>query len=531
VSAFETLGVDPLFLPGLKRRGIVEPTPVQAGTLAAAHEGRDVIAVAPTGGGKTLAFLMPIAKRLRAEPPPMSRTGRVDPAQRLRAVVLAPTRELAKQIAEEAQILFAGSVLRTAVAYGKSAISVQVAALKSGVDLLVATPGRLRELLEADACSLAWLRHLVVDEADRMLDMGFLPQVKAISDRCPTERQTMLYTATMPKAVEELARTLVKDPVRYGERLTAARAEPTAFDVGDKAKTHLLLHLLKEPTRTGVLVFVRTRRRAGWVAEALRRNKVLVGSLHGDRSQKQREAALDGVTQGRLSVLVATDVAARGLHVPSLRCVVTTTCRWWIRTWCIDLAAQATATPASPRRSPSWTPMKPTDGSAWRDCVNWIRACRRCPPRRCRANFARSASNPPSARSWTPARRHAPTSARDASAPRSCAPRTTCRPPRAVACVASRRASRFHAPSDRVEARDAHESCWRVAAAAARQRLPGCWHVGAACSGVPAGQPRPPLPGRRVLVRQRTHSMAGCASRRLRHLVGECHASVRTAAW
>lgn len=322
VSAFETLGVDPLFLPGLKRRGIVEPTPVQAGTLAAAHEGRDVIAVAPTGGGKTLAFLMPIAKRLRAEPPPMSRAGRVDPAQRLRAVVLAPTRELAKQIAEEAQILFAGSVLRTAVAYGKSAISVQVAALKSGVDLLVATPGRLRELLEADACSLAWLRHLVVDEADRMLDMGFLPQVKAISDRCPTERQTMLYTATMPKAVEELARTLVKDPVRYGERLTAARAEPTAFDVGDKAKTHLLLHLLKEPTRTGVLVFVRTRRRAGWVAEALRRNKVLVGSLHGDRSQKQREAALDGVTQGRLHVLVATDVAARGLHVPSLRCVV-----------------------------------------------------------------------------------------------------------------------------------------------------------------------------------------------------------------
>jgi ATP-dependent RNA helicase RhlE len=122
--------------------------------------------------------------------------------------------------------------------------------------------------------------------------------------------------------VEELARTLVKDPVRYGERLTAARAEPTAFDVGDKAKTHLLLHLLKEPTRTGVLVFVRTRRRAGWVAEALRRNKVLVGSLHGDRSQKQREAALDGVTQGRLHVLVATDVAARGLHVPSLRCVV-----------------------------------------------------------------------------------------------------------------------------------------------------------------------------------------------------------------
>jgi ATP-dependent RNA helicase RhlE len=180
----------------------------------------------------------------------------------------------------------------------------------------------MRELLEADACSLAWLRALVIDEADRMLDMGFQPQVQAIADRCPTERQTLLYTATLPKAVEELARRLVREPMRFGERLTAARAEPRAFDVADPMKTTLLLELLNESSRTGVLVFVRTRRRAGWVAEALHRNRIAVGSLHGDRSQKQREAALEGVSSGRLRVLVATDVAARGLHVPALRCVV-----------------------------------------------------------------------------------------------------------------------------------------------------------------------------------------------------------------
>jgi ATP-dependent RNA helicase RhlE len=322
VNAFEALGADPLLMPSLGRRGIVQPTAVQEGTLPAAHEGRDIVAVAPTGSGKTLAFLLPIARRLRAEPPPRARGGRVDPMHRLRAVVLAPTRELAQQIAREAEWLFGGTVLRALAAYGKTAISPQVRALRSGVDLLVATPGRMRELLEADACSLAWLRVLVVDEADRMLDMGFLPQVQAIADRCPTQRQTLLYTATLPKPVEELARTLVREPLRFGERVTAARAEPKAFDVADELKTPLLLHLLQDTQRTGVLVFVRTRRRAGWVAEALHRNGIAVGSLHGDRSQKQREAALDGVTTGRLRVLVATDVAARGLHVPALRSVV-----------------------------------------------------------------------------------------------------------------------------------------------------------------------------------------------------------------
>ena len=322
MSAFETLGVDPILLAGLRRRGIETPTAVQQGTLTAAHEGRDILAVAPTGSGKTLAFLLPIAKRLRSVAPARGARGAMDPSQRLRALVLAPTRELALQISKEAEILFGGTVLRATVAYGKVAISPQVNALASGTDLLVATPGRLRELLAIDACTLAYLQCLVLDEADRMLDIGFLPQVQAIADRCPTLRQTLLYTATLPKAVEELARVLVKKPLRFGDRITASRSKPVSFDAPDSVKTQLLLHLLKDPSRTGVLVFVRTRRRVGWVAEALHRNRIPVGSLHGDRSQKQREASLDGVTSGRLRVLVATDVAARGLHVPALRCVV-----------------------------------------------------------------------------------------------------------------------------------------------------------------------------------------------------------------
>ncbi len=322
MSTFEDLGADALLLPGLRRRGIRVPTAVQAGTLAEAHAGRDVVAVAPTGSGKTLAFLLPIARKLRTEPPPRVRGGAMDAMQRLRALVLAPTRELAQQIGREAEALLGGTVLRVGVAYGKSAISPQIQAIRKGVDLLVATPGRLRELLDADACSLAWLRFLVIDEADRMLDMGFLPQVQAIAERCPAERQTLMYTATLPRQVEELVRTLVREPLRFGERTTAARAEPVAWGVDDRSKTLLLLHLLKDASRTGVLVFVRTRRRAGWVAEALHRNGIRTGSLHGDRSQKQREAALAGAAEGRLRVLVATDVAARGLHVPALRCVV-----------------------------------------------------------------------------------------------------------------------------------------------------------------------------------------------------------------
>ncbi|MCE9619545.1 MAG: DEAD/DEAH box helicase [Planctomycetes bacterium] len=319
---FKTLGVDPLLASFLARLKITAPTEVQAGTIVAAISGRDIVAVAPTGTGKTLAYLLPIATRLRADRPTEDNRHFTDPRARLRAIVLAPTRELAQQIGKEATQLLGGTVLRCAVVWGKSSIAAQAAALKAGVDVLVGTPGRVRELLEIDACSLAWIQMVVIDEADRMLDMGFAPQVRALMERVPAQRQTYLFTATLRPAVESLAGEIVREPFRYGGSSTAARTVPTAYDCRDAAKTPLLLHLLKDPKRTGVLVFTRTRRRAGWVATALRRNDIPTGLLHGDRSQKQREAALDGLRTGENRVLVATDVAARGLHVPAIRCVV-----------------------------------------------------------------------------------------------------------------------------------------------------------------------------------------------------------------
>ena len=322
VQDFKTLGVDPLLIAFLTRSNITKPTEVQAGTITAAITGRDIVAVAPTGTGKTLAYLLPIATRLRADKPSHDNKHFADQRARLRAIVLAPTRELAQQIGKEAEQLLGGTVLKSVVVWGKSAISTQVAALKAGADILVGTPGRVRELLDLDACSLAWINMVVIDEADRMLDMGFTPQVRALMERMPAERQTFLFTATLRRAVEDLANEVVREPFRYGGNSTAARTIPTAYDCRDAAKTPLLLHLLKEPTRTGVLVFTRTRRRAGWVAGALKRHKITTGLLHGDRSQKQREAALDGLRTGANRVLVATDVAARGLHVPAIRCVV-----------------------------------------------------------------------------------------------------------------------------------------------------------------------------------------------------------------
>ena len=228
VQDFKTLGVDPLLIPFLTRSNITKPTEVQAGTLAAAITGRDIVAVAPTGTGKTLAYLLPIATRLRADKPNEHGKRFADSRARLRALVLAPTRELAQQIGKEAEQLLGGTVLRSAVVWGKSAISTQVAALRAGVDVLVGTPGRVRELLELDACSLAWVQMTVIDEADRMLDMGFAPQVRSLIERMPAERQTLLYTATLRRAVEDLADQVVREPFRYGGSSTAARTIPTA---------------------------------------------------------------------------------------------------------------------------------------------------------------------------------------------------------------------------------------------------------------------------------------------------------------
>ncbi|MBL9150487.1 MAG: DEAD/DEAH box helicase [Phycisphaerae bacterium] len=332
---FDGLGLHPTLLRGLAALGFTEPTPIQSVLLPPAIEGRDLVGLAPTGTGKTLAYVLPIAHRLLASPPPLlkgpkkrgggKRSARVDPRSRLRALVLVPTRELAQQVAKDAFAITKGSLLQVGAVWGKSPIGPQKELIDRGVDLLVGTPGRVRELLDLDALSLAHVRYVVVDESDRMLDLGFLPQVEGILERMPPDRQMLFLSATFPPAVEELMARFLREPTRIEAGVhtkPAAHVGQTLHIVDDAFKTALTLELIAGAKRRGVLVFVRTRRRAGWVAGALRKHDVSTALLHGDRSQVQREKALEDFTNGDARVLVATDIAARGLHIPAAKTVI-----------------------------------------------------------------------------------------------------------------------------------------------------------------------------------------------------------------
>ncbi|MBL9141008.1 MAG: DEAD/DEAH box helicase, partial [Phycisphaerae bacterium] len=213
-EGFAALGVIPQLVQALARAGAETPTRPQRAGIPPALEGRDLTVVAHTGTGKTLAYLVPLAQRLLEQPPPRKRGRPVDPRRRLRALVLCPTRELAQQVAKDAQQLLKGSVLRAGAVYGKSPLPPQRAMVKAGLDLLVGTPGRIRELCDLDALSLAFVQQVVMDEADRMLDMGFLPQAKDLLERAPASRQLLFYTATLPRPVEKLVQEFLRDPVR-----------------------------------------------------------------------------------------------------------------------------------------------------------------------------------------------------------------------------------------------------------------------------------------------------------------------------
>ena len=324
MATFEPFSLNPLVLNGLHRMGITTPTPIQEASLPASLELRDVVGLAPTGTGKTLAYTIPLAQRLLENPPPKRKGRPVDPAKRLRTLVLCPVRELAQQVAEEARTLFKGSVLRSKAVYGKSALRPQRDAIESGVDLLVGTPGRLRELIDCGSLSLAHVRQVVVDEADRMLDMGFLPQVRFLLNRIPDERQMMFFSATMPAPIAELAAQFLRVPFRaeISANTTVSHVGQSSIHVSDSVKVPVVLALTKGANRRGVIVFSRTRRRAGWVATALRRNDLSVGLVHGNRSQAQRQNAIERFSSGDLAILVATDVAARGLHIPAIKTVI-----------------------------------------------------------------------------------------------------------------------------------------------------------------------------------------------------------------
>jgi ATP-dependent RNA helicase RhlE len=312
--SFEELGLHPALLQATQQLGFAHPTPIQRAAIPPLMQGRDVLATAVTGSGKTAAFLLPILHRLLEK-----RRGTT------RALVVAPTRELAAQIADHLHALAGQTGLTGAAVYGGVAMEPQVQAFRKGVDVLVATPGRLLDHFQYSYARLDSLEYLVLDEADRMLDMGFLPDIRRVLHHLPKKRRTLLFSATLPAPIVELADDLLQDPVALNiERKSAPAAGIThaVYPVSHELKSFLLLKLLRQGAPGSVLAFTRTKHRADRLADFLERNGIACGRIHGNRSQAQRTEALAGFKKGRFRVLVATDIAARGIDVEALGLVV-----------------------------------------------------------------------------------------------------------------------------------------------------------------------------------------------------------------
>lgn len=310
-SSFTTLGLSPASLRALATAGFVTPTPIQTQAIPPALKGLDVIGCAATGTGKTAAYLLPLLERLNGK------TG-------TRALVLAPTRELALQISKHVDILGREARMRAAVVIGGVGAEGQRRALREGRPLLIATPGRLIDHLDSGTARLDTIEILVLDEADRMLDMGFAPQLRRVMAKLPKQRQTLLFSATMAGEVAEFARAHLRSPVRVEvarSGTTAPRASQSAYRVGQGEKAALLQELLTH-SNDSTLVFVRTRRRADKLARSLERAGHRTDRIHADRSQGQRQRALEDFRGGRVRVLVATDIAARGIDVADIGHVV-----------------------------------------------------------------------------------------------------------------------------------------------------------------------------------------------------------------
>ena len=324
VHSFTDLTLTPAMLAAIDRAGYPTPTPIQAQAIGPILEGRDLIGCAQTGTGKTAAFAIPMielltgtGERLAGNP---ARLGRSGPS----ALVLAPTRELALQIAEAFATLGAARGIETVVVIGGESMAPQLAGLRKRPAVVVATPGRLIDHLERGTLSLGSIRLVVLDEADRMLDMGFAPQVERILRATPLDRQTLCFSATMPPEVEALVRRHLVRPIRVEVGVVArpvAKVTQVLFKTPIQEKTPLLLRLLGEE-RGQTLVFTRTKHRADRVARAVVAAGHRATRLHADRSMTQRREALDGFRKGRYRVLIATDIAARGIDVPGIAHVV-----------------------------------------------------------------------------------------------------------------------------------------------------------------------------------------------------------------
>lgn len=314
MNTFSELSLSSLLNSNLARHNFVEPTPVQAQAIPPALEGRDVIATAQTGTGKTLAFVLPLIESLTKKP---ARTG-------VQCLILSPTRELAIQINETFEKLASGTGLRSAVVVGGLNEQTQLRNVRNGAAVVIATPGRLCDFLDRKLLKLGSVSILVLDEADRMLDMGFLPSIRRILSDVPTSRQTLFFSATIESSVAHLINTYLKDPVRIGIGPASKPAENVHLDlyeVEHDRKINLLQTILSEEPGS-VLVFARTKHGTDRLAHRLSRAGINAARIHGDRTQSQRNQALRGFQKGDYRVLVATDVAARGIHVDGISHVV-----------------------------------------------------------------------------------------------------------------------------------------------------------------------------------------------------------------
>ncbi|MGH7441801.1 MAG: DEAD/DEAH box helicase, partial [bacterium] len=314
MTPFESLGLGPKLLQALKEAGYEQPTPIQAQAIRPIIEGRDLLGIAQTGTGKTAAFALPLLET-------MSQRGFKNSPGRVRVLVLTPTRELAAQVESNFRTYGRHMPLRSAVIFGGVGQGAQVKALERGLDVLIATPGRLLDLMQQRHAHLGHLEVLVLDEADRMLDMGFIRDVRKITAVLPRERQTLLFSATMPDAIASLSQELLRDPVRVEvtpQATTVERVRQSLMFVDKGRKRDLLRHLLADKSILQALVFARTKRGADRVAEDLEAHGIAAAAIHGNKAQNHRERTLRSFRSGQTRVLVATDIAARGLDIPGV---------------------------------------------------------------------------------------------------------------------------------------------------------------------------------------------------------------------
>ncbi|MFO0792706.1 MAG: DEAD/DEAH box helicase [Candidatus Brocadiaceae bacterium] len=310
---FESFNFHPHIAAGVKALGYIAPTPVQLQAIPFILQGQDILALAQTGTGKTAAFVLPILQRLMQ-----------GPRGRVRALIIAPTRELAEQIHEAIGGLGKQTRLRSVTIYGGVNINPQVRKLRDGAEIAVACPGRLLDHIRQGTIDLSHLEVLVLDEADRMFDMGFLPDIRKILKRLPAQRQTLFFSATMPDDIRRLAHDILRDPatVQINHSMPVTTVSHALYPVDQHLKTALLMALLDQTDTESVLVFTRTKIRAKRVAQQLGNAGYRSTSLQGNLSQGQRQAALDGFRNGSFKILVATDIAARGIDVSCISHVI-----------------------------------------------------------------------------------------------------------------------------------------------------------------------------------------------------------------